>query len=272
MAVAILSAAAAAGAADMTPHQRQACAPYLSVPNIDPRVLAQCLESARRAEAQAAMLEDMKAIPSEIDSRQCPCTEAGVDFVREDLEMSECRATYAALRNREIGVSRGLVADEYLQVAKDRFSSCVANAHQRRARKGEELRIASATAEEDKRFRLLVVDARDNPDVMQVVTSTKLCDARTERAATLRKIADEKKYARQVGVVNLSDLEDLKQELRDEDERIAGANAALKQTRRPPLRCEDKRISALRACLDEEPPERCSEDGSRIRVTLFREN
>jgi hypothetical protein len=218
------------------------------------------------------MLEDMKAIPSEIDSRQCPCAEAGIDFVPEDLAMSECRRTYVALRNQEIGVARGLIADEHLQGAKDRFASCVANAHERRARDDEARRVAGAAAEEEKRVRLLVVSARDNPDVMQVVTSTKLCDAKGERADTLHKIADEKKYARQVGVVNLGDLEDLKQELRDEDERIAGAAGALKQTKRSPLRCDDKRISELRACLGEEPPEHCSDDSFRVRATLFRDN
>lgn len=271
-AITVVSITASARAAELTAHQRQACAQYLSVPNIDPSILRQCLEAVRRAEAQAAMLEDMKAIPSEIDSRQCPCAEAGIDFVHEDLAMSECRKSYAALRNQEIGVARGLITDEYLQGAKDRFASCVANAHERRARDDEVRRAAYVAADEEKRMRLLVVSARDNPDIMQVVTSTKLCDAKGERADTLRKIADEKKYARQVGVVNLSDLEDLKQELRDEDERIAGAAAALKQTRRSPLRCDDKRISELRACLDEEPPENCSDDSPRVRVTLFREH
>lgn len=142
---------------------------------------------------------------------------------------------------------------------------------------GSERERQMTIADEEKRIRLLVIDGRSDGKIMQVVDSANLCEAKGKRAETLGNIASEKRYAKKVGVVNLSDLEDLKQELRDEDERIATVTADLRRVRKNALRCNDPRLSTFQNCRDltaarSTLPDECVEDSMRVKLAISRED
>jgi len=142
---------------------------------------------------------------------------------------------------------------------------------------GPERARQMAIADEEKRIRLLVIDGHLDGNIMQVVDSANLCDAKGKRAETLAKIATEKRYAKKAGVINLSDLEDLKQELLEEDERIATVTADLRRFPKNALRCNDTRLSALHNCHDlaaaqSTLPDECTEDSMRVKLAIFRED
>jgi hypothetical protein len=142
---------------------------------------------------------------------------------------------------------------------------------------GSERERQMTIADEEKRIRLLVIDGRSDGKIMQVVDSANLCEAKGKRTETLGNIASEKRYARKVGVVNLSDLEDLKQELREEDERIATVTADLRRVRKNALRCNDPRLSTLQNCRDltaaqSTLPDECVEDSMRVKLAISRED
>lgn len=64
----------------------------------------------------------------------------------------------------------------------------------------------------------------------------------------MRALADERKYAKIVGAVNLSRLEDLKSTLRDADGEIAEARRALKAIKEKPQDCQGEALGQLVAC------------------------
>lgn len=266
---------AATVADPLTPFQRQACDTYLSIPNVDRSALNVCLGNAKRAEDQNAFLQDLGRLSGELAALQCPCSENGIAFDLDDIAMSSgCRAVFVRLRTQELSHQRGLSADpSAVEGATADFASCVQRRSQQRARQEALHQQEAAQAEEDRRFRLLVVDARDNGKTMQIVDSARLCDAKADRNETLSKIATEKKYAKKVGVVNLADLEELKNDLRDQDGQIAAVLSDLKRVHVAPLTCSDRKLNHLRLCAADQsdPPEQCANDESRVLTSLFRE-
>ena len=258
----------------MTAHQREACAPYLSVPNVDPSALGYCLANAKKAEDQAARLQAMNAANADLLRLRCPCTESGISFREEDVSLrSPCRQLLFALKTKTAESLYGLeVPDADIQNATKSFKACVASRMQERADRAEADRLQAIRAEQESKFALAVAAAKENPEVIQTVSSARLCDARNERRDVMEKIANEHKYARRVGVINLRELEDLKDDLRAVDDRIESETAALNDVRRSPLRCNDPKINEIRACVEGESSERCSSERVRIRTTIFQGN
>ncbi|HVV48989.1 MAG TPA: hypothetical protein VHO06_04970 [Polyangia bacterium] len=131
-------------------------------------------------------------------------------------------------------------------------------------------------AVEECRAANLADQFRNDPDVVQVVASGNLCDARSKRADAEREISSEKRYSKRAGVVNLSKLESLKDDLKEQDGRISRATAKLNGVNRKPLQCSDARLKTMQACYsangDGELPVACSADAVQAEVTLFGED
>ena len=164
------------------------------------------------------------------------------------------------------------------------FVGCVQRIRTVRAEKEEQARLNEQNRQrqmaidaEQGRIQLLVYKGHSDGSVMQVIDSANLCNANGKRTETLKKIATEKRYAQQVGVVNLSDLEDLKQELRDVDEQFGTATTELRRFRKNALRCTDPKVTALQRCYDfyaakGKLSDQCSDDSMRVRIAIFCED
>lgn len=131
-------------------------------------------------------------------------------------------------------------------------------------------------AVEECRAANLADQFRNDPDVVQVVASGNLCDARSKRADAEHEISTEKRYSKRAGVVNLSKLESLKDDLKEQEARISRATAKLNGVNRKPLQCSDERLRTMQACYsangDGELPVACSADAVQAEVTLFTED
>ncbi len=200
----------------LTPYQRSACAPYLSAPGADPAVLNNCLENARRAEAQADFLRRSALIGNEIDSLTCPCAEAGVSFSLADVAMaSPCRGALVGLKIQELSTSLGLSLDSTaLPAVTKKFEECVLDLrgkgppkelspaqkwHESEMRR-REAEAKQEEAEEEDAQRRAAADPRK-------ILSLQMCYVTASRKHAKQMIANEKEGARAgLGVIDKEEV------------------------------------------------------------------
>ncbi len=234
----------------------------------------------------------------EIDGLVCPCAEAGVSYSKDDL--LTCRQRLVDLKVLEVVSAQllpGQTTSPSLSEVTAQFAWCVKTSRGTRDRDAELKRMAienqrrqAVREAEARKLASLVERSRIDPEIIQVVSSGNLCDASTkkrdaaaERQSTLSEIAEEKRYAKKVGVTNLRKLQDLKEDLQDQDERIrnqderiAQITAGLRRVHRPALRCSDPSLASLQSCYntqgDDSVPNECAEDAMRVKVALFSED
>lgn len=108
---------------------------------------------------------------------------------------------------------------------------------------------AVASSAEYHRVEALADNAQRDPAVVRTFNSLMLCRALDDRRTALREIGIEKKYAKKAGAINLSKLEELKSDLREADEQIADARAALKSASAKPLACSSSQVTELSECI-----------------------
>jgi hypothetical protein len=94
--------------------------------------------------------------------------------------------------------------------------------------------------------------------------SARLCAYDRQRQAIRNEIAREKRYAADVGVVNLSKLEQLKIALEQVDDAATAQRTAFDRAGVAPLRCDEPAVTRLIACVGYRPPPEAVH-GRRIR-------
>lgn len=82
----------------------------------------------------------------------------------------------------------------------------------------------------------------------RLIFSARICLGENTRDYALSKIAEEKKYSKVAGSVNLSRLEDLKNDLMDADKDIADFKALVRQMKTRPLGCKEPTLTAVIEC------------------------
>ena len=94
----------------------------------------------------------------------------------------------------------------------------------------------------------------ENPKAVRLMLSARLCAGQERRKRAMVEIAQEKKYARIGGALNLSKLRELQDEVRTADTIVAQSNLGLKQEKAKPLSCaqEDVQQAAYKFMEDTE--------------------
>jgi hypothetical protein len=116
-------------------------------------------------------------------------------------------------------------------------------AEQRQA--DQEAARVAAEAQEQERLRSLMMDRT----TLHAALSARLCVAVDARAAALREIAAEKKYARYGGYENKAKLYELQQDIRNADESKAAWQKGLKNLRLKAQSCTSAKLKPIIACL-----------------------
>jgi hypothetical protein len=118
----------------------------------------------------------------------------------------------------------------------------------------EKERLAAAEAE---RQKAALVQAHNDqldkvlaqPGVRGLILSAARCHFERERAATLAEIAKAKKYSHVGGVVNLTEMSGLQDDLREEDDHLRGNAKRIKSLMHgPALSCSSPKIVQLLKC------------------------
>ncbi len=125
--------------------------------------------------------------------------------------------------------------------ARDEVDRCLKRARREKA-------AAAEKAADEARMREHLADAK----WMQIALSAWICHNADERKANVAEIATQRKYARVGGVVNLSSLQDLQDEIRAADENIAKARSALSSFRVKPLSCKSPMVFSVLTCVDDD--------------------
>jgi hypothetical protein len=89
---------------------------------------------------------------------------------------------------------------------------------------------------------------RANTLAVRATWSSWLCYGKAARDAAMAAIAKEKKYSRIGGVVNLSRLSQLQDDVRAADEKIDQARAGLRQAHAKPFPCSHPGVAAFVEC------------------------
>ena len=82
----------------------------------------------------------------------------------------------------------------------------------------------------------------ENPKAVRLMLSARLCAGQERRKRAMAEIAQEKKYARIGGALNLSKLRELQDEVRTADIIVAQSNLGLKQEKAKPLSCAQEAV------------------------------
>lgn len=227
----------AAPAADLTPAEREAC-----------RIDIVSLEGARASRGGHPEVRDALIASGESAVAACMAREKQQEIYRQTLD-----AKVEADQAQRDEARRAGMEKKALRVKKA---------------EGERL--------ERDRIALLVEDGRADRGIQQVVQSWNLCAGQTARKEALDGIAEEKRYAKKVGVTNLGKLESLKGDLMDADQDIASARQILGAVKAKPMSCGDARITALIDCLNAQSspdvPLACAKDSMIVSMALARGN
>jgi hypothetical protein len=111
------------------------------------------------------------------------------------------------------------------------------------------------------------------PPTQRQALSAQACAASADRKAAQAGIADEKRRARAAGVLDLSLLQSLKEDVAQADESLATARRGLHEIGARALSCREPRVAILVACLADYRSTICTEPAFRhgmARVVLER--
>jgi len=208
----------------------------------------------------------------------CPCEVEGMTL--SDEEMAACNGQVTMIRAIQSRYSRSGMAvppgeiDSYkrsLKTCVDRqrqqaqqhaqMKDAVEKQRVAAAKYAEQARAAqaekeAARAEEQREFDRLTeerskadLERQRDPKIMSIAASAQLCWAMDERAEALKAIAEEQRYAKRAGVVNLSSLQTSKTDLREAEESIASNKAIMKKQKWAALSCKDPLVVSVKKCL-----------------------
>lgn len=107
--------------------------------------------------------------------------------------------------------------------------------------------------------------------VASVAFSGYVCSCQHDRQAALAEIATLYKYARVGGVIDKAAVNEQQQLLREADENIADARAAMKRVRVRLMPCKNPMVAALTHCLDDDNAEVCRDENIARLVRIQRE-
>jgi hypothetical protein len=103
-----------------------------------------------------------------------------------------------------------------------------------------------------------------NKTTMRMLASTAACIAKEDRQTAMEKLANEKKYERQTGVVRLGYRNALRSQLETADREKTAAMAFLKAANATPLPCTNEYVSALDLCIrDQDRDPLCKASGAQ---------
>jgi len=124
----------------------------------------------------------------------------------------------------------------------------------------------AATAEREERIAKSAKALADTQKAAQWILSALICGEMAARAETMSSIAKERRYSKIGGVINLSRMSELQDDVASHDDSIRSARAALKGRKLPGLPCKDKTVRLFAACLADDPRPACTgEEAAAIR-------
>lgn len=122
-------------------------------------------------------------------------------------------------------------------------------ATQKEAAEAKRHQEALEAAEQEAKLQTAAETAAKDPNASQELLSALLCDEIQGRVEKLAALAKDRKYSRIGGVVNLQRRADLQDAVEKADDCIKELRAELKERKRPPLGCRDKRVLEVSTCL-----------------------
>lgn len=221
------------------------------------------------------------------------------DCERERAKVSELEARPLKQWSDRSEEAAQIVKKIFLDDARDRLRVCRANVAEQVRQEGlrqaaEAQRLESENKEREDRERqesayrehqreAAAAEPKKEeeppppPVTPQEVVSAELCGWRALRKATLDEIAKQKKYSRIGGVVNLKDMADYQDELREADEGIEAAQTHAKHLKLKMLKCSGARVAEISACFyfprNVISPAECqtdlSREAQRVEADLF---
>lgn len=118
---------------------------------------------------------------------------------------------------------------------------------------------ARANADEHADREVKIAALRADKKVARLAWSAYLCAAREWRGGTLDAIAEEKKYARIGGAIDLAKMHSLQETLRSIDAWIVDAKADLRDRKLMPLSCKRDDVIELAECWDVDGNRTCDD-------------
>lgn len=216
-------------------------------------LLDSCLEPLRRRAK-----EDRAS--KEIHDVSCPCSENGIDFDQD--EAKACESVVLSLRRERIAPRhKGYDRTEFWST---QLRNCLETHRKAKASQDRSESMSRSAMETDARIEAAVHAAESDLVSLRIVHSAGLCEGAEGRAAAKTEIAKETAYAKRAGVINLSKLESLKNELRQNDEAIAAAKSGLKSHALKPMPCSSAEVALLRTCLDDFTSDDCRPEPIRV--------
>jgi len=205
----------------------------------------------------------------------CPCQVEGMTL--SDEEMAACNSQVMAIRAVQSRYARSgtAVPPGEIDTWKTSLKTCVDRQRQRAQQEArvqaaaEERKTAQAKDAEQARARGVEAEAtraereqesaerrkadiakQHDPKVMSTLASAQLCSAIDDRTEALKSIAEERRYAKQAGVANLTSLESFKNDLREADQTIANNRAVMKKQKWTALSCKEPLVVSIKDCLE----------------------
>jgi hypothetical protein len=133
-----------------------------------------------------------------------------------------------------------------------------------KAKQAERERVFAEQAKvEEKQSEDLTAFAK-KPGVMRIVLSAEMCILHRERSKAAGEIATQHKYGRIGGAINLRDLKDLQDDLREIDEHIAEERGRFKEWKTTPLPCSASTVAELIGCRDDKADLRAICDDEKV--------
>lgn len=158
--------------------------------------------------------------------------------------------------------------EEQLRAGRIRLRECE-EAMKARARREREEELQIEKAEADLAARKDEVEQRrKDVSIVRAAHSARLCALEQDRKKALEEIAKETRYAKAAGVVNLSELQELKARVRGDDEKIAEERKFFGRVK--PLPCKDPTVAEVARCI-EAHLEGCSEKALKVAEVLLPE-
>lgn len=213
---------------------------------------------------------------SEYQRSACSTELHAVEHANDTPGRAEVRVARAQALQRLLDgcLSRAAIAEDRRRALDEVVRRGEEEAARKRSERlaADEARGAAEWAKKDdeRRIGALAVKMRSDRHVQQIVQTLAICGGDEARRQALAAIAKERRYSKQAGVVNLSLLEALKEDLRQADDQIAAARTALKSVGGKPTSCRHPDVALLSTCVDrDDSVAACESDDMRARVYLF---
>lgn len=131
-----------------------------------------------------------------------------------------------------------------------------------------ELAAREVEAAREARIAEGVKAASQDPAVVVLALSVRVCRARDARRAAVEGIATERRYGREAGVLNLTRLGALRDELRAADEGGAAARRELARRHARALPCDSAEVAEVYACAADPGADECADEATAVRARV----